>query len=432
MTPREDMIEREIAEHKRSNKDASYAIELRGTKVYLPVIRVNPDNLLLNHKNNRLSGQLKDHPMRANVEADPESTECQALLHTLLARTAKFKDLKKQLDALGQKEPGLIRRDGLLVNGNTRVAALRDLKIGYVEVAVLPPTIDDNDVLDMEMSLQVTDLVHQDYTFTNELLLMRRYLDSGNSPAALAKKMGWIRQGLKKVDTQLRLLSYIEEVRTLSPIPYNVFDTKNQHLQDLDNDYMRLKNQGNVDAAESLKWSRLMMTFLNLNKDNVRAIDENFVDEKLLPRFDSDSQVTKNHLETYRAENVDDGLDDLLGEQSTKTIDMKKVLNDFLNDEGNRDESGGVKKDITSLYANMAFKAKLATENIIYDQKLESANAAPSESLKDTRVKIKTIKQKLHLIMRDPRFKIEKFLFDIDELMDELNALKKEVNDTYD
>jgi hypothetical protein len=432
MSHRTDMIKRELNEHSKNKSDATYPIDFRGKKQYLPVITVNPDLLLLNPKNNRLSGQLKDHPNRSQVEADPESKESQDLLHSLLAKTDKFRDLEYQLKEMGQKEPGLITLDGLLVNGNTRVAALRELKKGFVDVAVLPGNINEDDVLDMEMSLQVADLVHQDYTFTNQLLLMKRFLDSGKSPDALALKMAWLRQGVKKVNTQMRLLSYIEEVRALSPVPYSVFDTKSEHLKNLDSDYIRLKNQGKIDEAESLKWARLTMTFLRLSKDQVRVVDEDFVEKNLLPRLDDDYKNARNHMEKYRSEDDDDGLDELLGEQSRKTIDMKRFLKDFLADENNRDQDGDGNKDTSGVIAELTFTARRATGSIIDEQILASANAAPSEALKEARVKAKEIRQKLPMIVKDPKFKIEKFQYDLGELIEELQTLQNEVNDISD
>jgi ParB-like chromosome segregation protein Spo0J len=432
MSQRTEMIKRELNEHKASNQEATYAITLRGKKVYLPVIRVNPALLLLNPKNNRLSGQLKDHPKRSQVEAEPDSSESQSLLHSLLSATAKFSDLSKQLKVMGQQEPGLITQDGLLVNGNTRVAALRELDINYVEVAVLTSNITDTDVLDMEMSLQVTDLVHQDYTFTNELLLMKRFLDAGNSPEALAKKMAWITRGVIKVQAHMRLLGYIEEVRTLAPIPYSVFDSKKQHLKDLDDDYMRLKGQGNIDGAEALKWSRITMTLLKLNKDQVRAIDSDFVEKNLLPRLSDESQETRDHLEKFRAKEADDGLDDLLGEKSPTTINMKEFLKDLMSDESVRAEDGDITKDLSGIYVPIAFNARRATEEIIDDQKLQSANAEPSLALKEAKVKIAKVRQKLPLIMRDPRFEIKKFIYNLDELRSEIDALRAEIKKATD
>lgn len=334
-----------------------------------------------------------------------------------------------QLNFLGQQEPGLITQDGLLINGNTRVVALRQLKKNYVEVAVLPPNINETDVLAAEMALQLTDLVHQDYTFTNELLFMKRYLDAGNSKENMAKVKGWSRQGVKKVDDHMRLLGYIEEVRALAPIHYSVFDSKQQHLKDLDSDYMSLKGKGDIDAAETLKWTRLKMIFVGLNKDQVRAIDEHFVEERLLPRLsDSDSAELRDHLESYRVETVNDGLDDLFGEQTSPSIDMKKTLKDFLNDESTRDGDGEITKDLSGLYGKLAFNARRATEAIIDEQKLANANAAPGETLKEARVKIQTLRHKLPFMMSDPAFKKDKFIYNLEELMEELEKLQQVVN----
>jgi hypothetical protein len=427
MSQRADMIKRELDVHTATNQQATYAITLRGKKEYLPIIRVNPSLLLLNHKNNRLSGQLKDHPKRNQVEADPESTESQKLLHSLLSKTAKFGELSKQLKEMGQQEPGLITQDGLLVNGNTRVAALRELNIDHVEVAVLTSNVTDTDILDMEMSLQVTDLVHQDYTFTNELLLMKRFLDSGNTPIALAKKMAWMNRGVIKVHAHMRLLSYIEEVRELGQIPYSVFDNKKQHLKDLDDDYMRLKEQGDIDGAEALKWARLSMTFLKLNKDQVRAIDSDFIEKNLLPRLNDELQETKEHLEQFRSEEKEDELDDFLGQKAPSTIDMKGFLKGLLTDDSLRSDDGDISKDLGGLYHPIAFNARRATESIIDDQKLESANAEPSLALKEAKVKIAKIRQKLPLIMRDPRFKTKNFMYNVDELRNELDALQEAI-----
>jgi len=433
MTPRKNMIERELAEHKRSGNDATYSIDLRGEQKYLPVIRVNPADLLLNPKNNRLSGQLKDHPRRSNIEADPISKKSQDILHALLAKTAKFKDLMSQLEYLGQKKPGLITNEGLLVNGNTRVAALRDLNKNYVEVAVLPENINETDVLSMEMSLQLTDLVHQDYTFTNELLFMKRYLDTGNSKEEMAKVKGWPRQGVKRVDDHMRLLAYIEEVRALSSVPYSVFDSKKQHLKDLDSDYMNLRGKGDIDAAESLKWARLTMTFVGLNKDQVRSIDENFVESKLLPRLnDEDSKDLRAHVEGYRVETSDDGLDDLFGEQTTPSIDMKRALKDLLNDSSNRDDEGDVIMDLTDIYGKLTLAARRATNTLIDENRHENVNAAPGEALKEARVKIQALRHKLPAMMRDPNFKKDKFTYNLDELIDELEELQKVVNSEGD
>jgi len=131
-----------------------------------------------------------DHPKRSIVEKDPTSSEAQEVLASLLRKTERFNKLKDELKELSQQNPGLISRDGLLINGNTRVVALRDLGVDGVDVAVLPADAMARDFLDLEMSLQMRRLTHQDYTFTNELLLIDKYRNAGHSEKELAKK--WV------------------------------------------------------------------------------------------------------------------------------------------------------------------------------------------------------------------------------------------------
>ena len=185
---RRDMIEKTLATYKERGDRKTLSIEYRGIEIALEVIRINPKYLLLNHDNSRLSAQLMDHPKRTIVEQDPTSSDAQEVLANLLQRTEQFKKLKDELKVLSQQNPGLISRDGLLINGNTRVVALRELGIDGVDVAVLPADAMARDFLDLEMTLQMRRLTHQDYSFTNELLLIEKYRNAGHSDKELAKK----------------------------------------------------------------------------------------------------------------------------------------------------------------------------------------------------------------------------------------------------
>ena len=450
MSDRRNMIDLELEAYAKDNRTATYAIYLKGERKYLEVIRVSPDFLVLNHKNNRLTGQLSDHPEKAQIASNPESLESQKTLEKLLARTEKFKELKEQLDVLGQKEPGLITRDGLLVNGNTRVAALRQLDKEYVEVAVLPENITETDIINIEMQLQVNAYVHQDYTFTNELLFMRKYLDSGRTAKELAKKMAWVRRGEWKVNLHMRLLDYIEEVRSLStpPIPYSAFDSKGQHLKDLDTLYLARKDEGDIESAESLKWTRLSMIFLGLNKDQVRATEDEFIEEFVLPSLQVEPESGVDGDDEEQAENEDkkaadflsgfirekeeDGLEGLLGEaDEVPTVDMKAFLKTMINDPAQRDEEGkgNVLTDLSGVYRSISVKSRRASDRIIDDQKLESLKVEPTEKLKEIRSMVSSIRSKVPELKNQPGFKLGDFKFHLGKLSKELEKLEDIVDE---
>ena len=233
---RRNAITKSLEDYRHNNLKRTETIDYRGTKRSLEVITLPISLLLLNHDNSRLTAQLVDHPKKSSVELNPFSEESQTIIASLLRSTESFKTLLEELKKFGQQNPGLISRDGLLINGNTRLVALREIGAQGIDVAVLPEDALASDFLDVEMSLQMQKLTHQDYTFTNRLLLMKRYLDRGHTKNELGAKMGWVKNVTKKVDQNIRLLNLIDEIRSLrnSHFPYEFFDNKEQVLKDLD------------------------------------------------------------------------------------------------------------------------------------------------------------------------------------------------------
>jgi hypothetical protein len=417
-----EMIARHLAEHQESKSSATYPLEVKGMKEYLPVIRVNPENLLLNPENNRLTAQLRDHAEESSVKRKPWGHESQQLLHKLLAQTEQFQELKSQLEELKQKEPGLITRDGLLVNGNTRVAALKELGVNYVEVAVLPETVSQSDILDIEAELQLAEYVHQEYTYTNELLFMKRFLDQGGSEKELGRKKGWIKGIERKVQWYMRTLGYIEEVRALTepPVEYSDFDNKRQHLKDLDDDFMRLFNQGDVVAADALKWNRLVSIFLRLNKDQVRTVEAEFIDEDFLDRVGGRDQKSFELLEQYKPQPVNSGFSEIFGEieEDESFYDTKGFLRDFLK---NRAVDNDAEEDD---YTNLAWVFRRKAEQIIDAQKLDADKAAPIELLADMQMRLADLRVRLPDVVNESGFKAGKFKFQLKKVTDELQKVE--------
>jgi hypothetical protein len=400
-------------------------VEYRGSMHILPVIRIDPNVLLLNHNNNRLSAQLLDHPERDVVYKNPTSEHAQSVLADLLSKTDEFKNLKDELDQIGQQNPGLITRSGLLVNGNTRVVALRQLGKTGVDVAVLPDDADDAAILDLEMFLQMVHLTHQDYTFTNELLLLEKCKKLGNTDRQIADKMKWSRGWQKKLDEKFQLLKLINEIRGLSPTPlaYQVFDTKSQHLKDLNDEYESLKTH-DLAAANRMKWSRVTAMFLGVNKDQTRAIHEDFVDEDVVRRIDGESP-SSTLLDGLKKVRIDDGLDDILGGEPSpgETVDTKALAKSIIS--ARVDESGFISNDLNAEFEDLRKKIVLSAEDIITKHKRRTLLATPAEELQEIRESLENVVNVFNEVSGQKGFDAKRFEYELNKASKSLNDLMK-------
>jgi hypothetical protein len=183
---------------------------------------------------------------------------------------------------------------------------------------------------------------------TNELLLIDKYRRAGHTEKELAKKMGWIRGWKKKVDEASQLLQLVKEIRKLAepPLSYEIFDSKSQHLKDLNEEYNNMA-QVDVEEANKMKWGRVAAMFLGVNKDQTRVIDPDFFEEDVLKRVAKNSKVIKI-LDSFKKVKVEDDLDELLGssDNTQETLDLRSFAKKIIGDLS--DTNGNVTKDLTA------------------------------------------------------------------------------------
>lgn len=167
-------------------------IEWRGQSKYIPVVSMPVDLLHYNPDTHRIRAQRSVDPAREHeLEKDPYGALAQSFLHQLLmgdpTDPAKvdpsFVALKDDLCLHGQTEPGIITRAGVLINGNTRQAALKVLGQKYIRVGVLPPDASYDDIQSIELSLQLRRDHKREYSFVNFLLAIDERTVGGQLPA---------------------------------------------------------------------------------------------------------------------------------------------------------------------------------------------------------------------------------------------------------
>ncbi|MFF4348856.1 transcriptional regulator [Streptomyces sp. NPDC001530] len=270
-------------------------VEWRTKPMHVEVIDMPVDSLYYNPGTHRIRAQRSHDPARdLLLDEDPWSPESQGYLHYLLQalpadpskRDPEFENLAESLREYRQNEPGLITRDGILVNGNTRRAALKELGVANIRVGVLPESCTWDDVSAVELSLQLRPDQRRDYSYINRLLAIDEQHLLGRTMADIAREFRirtstceqdlWILSCLRDLidrsrdgDAQLRLLD---------------FEQHQEKLRELHRRYVK-EATVNRDNAELIKETRLAAIVLGFSKTDVRLIEPDFraryLDQKL-------------------------------------------------------------------------------------------------------------------------------------------------------
>ncbi len=132
-----------------------------------------------------------------------ELSTAQNLQHAILVKLAKkeatsVSPILGVLETEGQRIPILITHSGVVVNGNRRLAAMRELyaadespnsKYAYVECMVLPPDTTADEIDDIEANEQARPETKLDYDWIGDAQLVRRQINKGRSSAEVANQL---------------------------------------------------------------------------------------------------------------------------------------------------------------------------------------------------------------------------------------------------
>lgn len=290
-----ELVAERYAEAQREGGE-KITVEWRGENKHLYVISVPTDVLYYNPQTHRIRAQRSLDPARdAALDGDPWGEDGQLYLDTLLKclpsdpdkTDPDFDALCEDLENFGQKEPGLITPEGILVNGNTRCAALRHLGEKNIRVGVLPESATWGDINDVELLLQLRKEYKRDYSYINRLLAIDEQLESGRRPEDVARefriKKSTLEQDVWVYSLILELIgrSAADDGSRLRLVD---FERHQESFKELARDYLKL-SKSDPDAAERLKESRSAMIVLDYAKTDVRLakadFHETFLDSKL-------------------------------------------------------------------------------------------------------------------------------------------------------
>ena len=201
-----------------------HVVPAPGGYVELPVATLAQELLVYRADNGRILAEVAA-AAEARGESVPElraraaDRDVQALLHDLLiaaARDARAPILDELAKHGRQTEPLLVTRTGVVINGNRRLAAMRELRaaepdrfagFGEVEAAVLPAATAAAEVEFIEAALQMAPSLRLEYGWINRRLKLRQHARDLDR-AAILEAYGF--KAPEAVDAELAELELVE------------------------------------------------------------------------------------------------------------------------------------------------------------------------------------------------------------------------------
>lgn len=298
--------------------DQKLRIPLKGKPEHLQVYRVPINYLIYNIRNGRFAAELLAKESQLKRKLDPATPQDAKTIQKLLLELNQSETdaLKADLRDNGQLDPGVITRDGAVINGNRRMAILtalhdetHDPKFEYLRVARLPKDVDEKDLWRIEAGLQFAKEFRLDYSPINELLKLKEGRDTGFSSAEISKTLLG-RFTPNKVDEKLAILklieSYLHFIRR--PGQYHVVQDERdvEKFNSLQaNVVAPLKRKGKKDAeiAKLVTFAFLLIKDTDLTHWDIRLLSKIAVEEdantELLSNYDPNkpSRRTAEELE---------------------------------------------------------------------------------------------------------------------------------------
>ncbi len=199
----------------------------RNEQVDLPVIRIDSSLPIYRVENYRTRLNQRDWIRDKKVPADyflsgQENESIQQEQHKCLWKLANERSesvapINEILIAEGQQEPILITQSGVVVNGNRRLASIREIyksdpetfgNFSYVDCMVLPGVATEDNLKDIEVKLQMTPNTRLPYDWVSELLAIQDLTGRGRNPEAIASLMGL--KDPSKVVVKQRMLGEVD------------------------------------------------------------------------------------------------------------------------------------------------------------------------------------------------------------------------------
>jgi predicted RNA-binding protein with PUA-like domain len=170
-----------------------------------------------------------------------------------------------------------------------------------------------------------------------------------------------------------------------------------------------------------MKYSRIAAMFLGVNKDQTRAINDDFMSENVARRLDNRNPA-KMLLDGITRVKPIDGLDDSLGDTpEPEVVDAKELAKNIIRQRV--DDKGFISNDLSPTLEELKKNIILASEDIITKNKRISIMATPADELREIREGLENVVQLFSQVSSQRDFDAEKFGYELSKAEESLAEL---------
>ena len=176
------------------------------------VYKVPLNYLIYNKYNGRILSRTKSLESQGK-EIDPETDEGKKIIGELLwdSKPDRNKKTKRDIEKYTQKRPGIITKDGIVIDGNRRVMLLNRIeKFDYFKAMVLPVTLDENpiEIQKLETSYQMGEDEKLGYRAIEKYLKAKTLRQQGVTAEQIAN---WMGETVSQVEEYLSVMKTMEK-----------------------------------------------------------------------------------------------------------------------------------------------------------------------------------------------------------------------------
>jgi hypothetical protein len=191
--PRADR-EAKLKKHLASPQGEEEFYDFRSQKMRLKVVRVEINLPIYRMENFRTYTDQHEYIAKEKLDAEyflkgQELQSVQQQQHELLRRLSEKGPIIDVLAKDGQREAILISSTGVVINGNRRLAAMRELGVDYVDCMVLPADATADEIVEIEANLQAKPETKLDYDWIGDAQLINRLVHMGRTTKEIADKL---------------------------------------------------------------------------------------------------------------------------------------------------------------------------------------------------------------------------------------------------